>query len=282
MSRSRRGSTQLAQVDTCERAWTLENKQGLVPLRPKKFLMRGSLIHTGLAYWWANQLPQKPSWFLEKPLQQALEEEGRGYPSLIGLALNVTASYAQTYGAPDPTWDPVFVEHEFEAPALDVVGSLWANSEDAVTAKPDLLVLDRATQRLLMVDHKSGAPKEGNEYELSWQFNYYRLVVEACLGRQIDGVVVQTVKTDREGHRCSFDRVEVPLNRHLDEEVRGALARRVEREKQLLDGHYPHPNFGPHSCFGRYGPCDYRPVCLSPPAQRQRVLETEYKRRTEP
>lgn len=277
MGRSKRGSTQLANVDLCERRWAFENIEGLEPIKTPKYFVRGQLIHTALSYWWALQLPEhrQPAWYREKPLGERLNEEGRGYPSFTGLALNVVTSYAQAYPAPDDHWEPLYVEHEFEATwdvqfgqPLSISDSLPPH--EFVTAKPDLIVKERETGRVLMVDHKSGYPKAG-EYDLSWQFSYYRLVLEAA-DVKIDGLVIQTVKMNSDGRECKFDRIEAPLNRHLDHSMREALGRRIEREAVVRARGWGRPNFGPHTCYTRYGPCPYRSICLSEDPEREKLI----------
>ena len=283
MSRSSRGSTQLANVDLCEALWAYENVFNLEPKVPKKHLMRGSLIHEALAYHWAAQLApdQRPPWFYECTLKEALDLVGRGFPSLIGLALNVAAQYQATYGQTDDNWVPLNVEQEFNARVTDtgLVPALgYSVGTDIVSAKPDVVVYDKRDGRTLQVDHKSGLPK-GDAYQLSWQQSYYRQVLEAN-GIRIDGVFIQAVKTNQAGTVCSFDRIEIPMNRHMDPLMFHTLRRRMRKEQHVRERGYGYPSFGDQTCYGRYGACDYRDLCTArDPDHQATIISRDFKQR---
>lgn len=284
MGRSSRGSTQLANVELCEALWAYENVFGLEPRFPPRHLMRGSLIHEALAYHWASQLPaaDRPPWFYELTLKQALDHIGQGRPSLIGLALNVVAQYQASYGPKDENWTPLWVEREFNA-KLTGGGHLasaagYSVGPDVVSAKPDLVAYDQRDGRILLVDHKTGAPK-GSEFELSWQLSFYRMVLEAN-DVAIDGVVIQSVKTNTHGTVCAFDRIEVPMNRHMDPLILHTLKRRMKKEEEVRQRGYGEPNYGPQTCFGRWGPCWYRDLCTArDPDHQQTIISRDFKQR---
>src|SRR3990167_2162552 len=91
---SSRGSHRLAEIDDCPRRWWLRWGLGLEAKgEPPNWATEGTIIHLALAYWFASKLPVKPRWFEEKTLQEALDEEAKGNPQLVALALGVLRAY---------------------------------------------------------------------------------------------------------------------------------------------------------------------------------------------
>jgi hypothetical protein len=288
---SARGSHRLAATHSCERLWTLRYEYGIVPLITKPWTLLGTLVHHCLAYHYAAQLPgEKPDWF-SRPLDDVLNEEGAGNPSLIRTARDVYEFYKRHFAAGD-TWSPVKVEHEFSATVgqLDPGGPFPELDQEVITARTDLLM--EANGYLWIVDHKttSGgwnsdrlpAWKDDGEYLMSWQAMLYLHIARIEMqDREVRGFIIQRVK-----RKAPYDvdrnvlRIPALAYRAVPRAARMMVKREKEIQARLALGESPTPNFA--ACQGRYGPCDYRDLCASETDEMKRlVMTSQYERRPE-
>lgn len=293
---SKRGSHRLAESALCPRKWYLHNIMGAVPKRTLPHFIEGTLIHLVLAYHYAAKMQPPPDWFYERTLDEALEEEGRGYPNAIQLARDCMDAYRDYYGALD-TWEPVSVEHEYIARVGDLrrlvdpfCGAHPADDE-LVTSRIDLVC--RINGYVWHVDYKTtlhGREKlyvynDDGEYALYWQFLVQTLILKLHFGLDYRGMIVQRIYRkdpfdfDRNVVRIPQaayrDAVNVIATRCMDEhriarEARDAAAAGKDMTVWMPSGHY-------WNCFTWGKPCEYRPVCLAEndPSVRE-LLAREY------
>lgn len=293
---SKRGSHRLAESALCPRKWYLHNVMGLVPKRTPDYFIEGTLIHLVLAYHYAAKMAEKPAWYFEKSLDEALEEEGRGYPEAIKLARECCDAYVEHYAGLD-TWEPVAVENEYVVRVGDLrkmvdpfCGAHPADDE-LVTSRIDLVM--RINGYIWHADYKTTLHGRGKlavfnddgEYALYWQFLVQTLILKKHFGLDYRGMIVQRI------YRKSpfdFDRNVVPIpqaalrdavntiaDRCMDEhriarQAREAAADGKDMTVWMPSGHY-------WNCFSWGKPCEYRQLCVAEhaPAVRE-SLTREY------
>lgn len=288
---SAHGSHQLAAANTCERMFYLRYQTGIVPNQDNEppWRLVGSLVHLCLSYHYQAQIPPPhPKWFSERTLDEALAAEGRGHMEIIRNAKEVFDYYKQHWAAGD-AWRPVYVEHQFAASIGELdperAGENPAVDNTLLTAKPDLIV--EANGDLWVIDHKCSAGgwskdrldrwKDDGEYLLAWQPMLYLHIIRKRLPhRNVRGFVIQRIKR-KAPYDVDRNPLRVPARAYS--QVPRTARMLVEKEQSILarvrEGIPPIPNFS--ACFGRYGPCDYRPLCAADSeGTKKSVMETDF------
>lgn len=102
---------------------------------------------------------------------------------------------------------------------------------------------------------------EDGEYGLNWQVLINLVILRKRLGPRVLGFIIQR-STRQEPY--DFDRhvLEIPQLAY-DETPRVArelVKHEYDVKARIEAGGRPSPRF--HACYGRYGPCDYREVCM--------------------
>ena len=257
--------------------------------REKDFQLRGTLIHLALAYYYGSKLNPRPKWFEERDLFSALDERGRGCPDGIQCAKENLELYMQAYA--NDVWKPLHVEEEFAATLgeLDPGGPFPEIDDEIVTCRPDLVV--EAGGSAWVVDYKTAGKvwrrdgkldrwKDDGAFALDWQVLVNLTIVRKRLARPVKGFVVERLKREAP---YDFDRHVLRIPGWAYEQTPRELRLAVKSEIDIVDalnkGILPSPSF--HLCYGRYGPCDYRPICQSDSREQAlRVMNTEYVRET--
>jgi hypothetical protein len=285
---SQRGPHRLAST-ACERLWALRTVYGIAAKTEPPTRLMGTLIHTCLAYHFAEMMTTPPQWARDRTLSDALSQDGEGAPELIRAANDVYAAYRQRFAG--DVWLPIAVEEEFAASIgeLDPDGPDRTLDHEIVTCRADLVV--ESNGDLWIVDHKSTggtygdrlpAWKDDGEYKLSWQIMMNLQIlraprnVERLGGRTVRGFIIQRIK---QRTPFDFDRhvVQVPSKAYAS--VPRAARELVRAERNILDkidrGEAPLPNFS--MCYGRYGACDLFPLCsASTDAEAHMVMDTQF------
>jgi len=287
---SRRGPHRLAST-SCERLWALRSSYGVVAKYDPPLRLQGTLIHTCLAYYYAERMRPQPSWFVERPIDVALAKDGEGHPDLIRNAVAVFEAFKQRVAG--DTWQPICAEEEFEATIgeIDPEGSDTSLNSEVVTCRTDLVI--EVNGELWIVDHKSTGGsynsdrlavwKDDGEYKMNWQImmNLHILRtprnVARLGGRTVRGFIIQRLK---QRPPYDFDRhpVHVPALAYqaTPRTARNFVAKEREILQKIERGESPTPNFG--ACWGRYGACDYHDLCAaSSKSEQQAILDTAYK-----
>lgn len=288
---SRRGSHRLAAAMTCERLWALRYLKGIVPKAQKNFQLLGTLIHTHVAYWFAEKLDEKPKWYYEKTLEEAILDDGEGYPDLMRTAEEASAAFQHHY-ASEP-WHPYSVEEEY----VTTVGAINPNAPDEIkdeqlTCRVDLLAVWNG--EIWCVDHKtqSGQSSTGRlakwksdgQFGLNWQVfqNLWILrTQEPALPYPVRGFAINRIKRSAP---YDFDRhaLQPPELAYNDAPIMitAAVQRERDIQEKILAGGKPTPNYA--ACHGRYGKCDYHDVCSARSKDAQaRIIEMEFMNRSD-
>lgn len=287
---SAHGSHQLAAANTCERMFFLRYEQKIIPNQDNEppFRLIGSLVHLCLSYHYQALVPPPhPKWFTDRTLEEAIIEEGRGHMDIIRTAKEVFEYYKQHWAAGD-TWRPVYVEHQFAASIGELDPALAGSNEEVdntiLTAKPDLIV--EANGDLWIVDHKctSGYSsdrlprwKDDGEYLLAWQPMLYLHIVRKRLPhRNVKGFVIQRIKR-KSPYDVDRNPLRIPARSYsqVPRTARMLVEKEMTIRERVAEGIPPIPNFS--ACYGRYGPCDYRPLCAADSdATKRSVMETDF------
>ena len=292
-------------------AW-LKYDQRWVANIDKPFRLRGSLIHICMQYHYAAKMADPPAWFYEQDLATALEQKGNGSPEDVQLAKELLVAYQREYL--QESWTPFAIEEEFRTTVgeLDPGGPDPTLDDEVVTCRPDLLVVapDFQTQEpgIWVFDYKTAGKnwefsdgrwimrgglerwKDDNEYALHWQVLVNLHVLRAPSNRArlnqllVRGFYIQrmTREPDRRG-TFFFDRhlLKIPQGPYaqVPRAIRYAVAAEREIKMNVAKGIAPRPSFW--ACNTKYGPCDFRPVCMGPtPEERQQILAANYTRDT--
>lgn len=284
---SSRGSHQLACAAQCPRKWYYRYARNLRPLDEPEWRLGGTLIHTAVAYVYAELLIEQsgraPLWWTGQPLAEALAEVGAGYPQLIRDAEQMYHDYKK-YWVIDrnetAVWEVISVEDEYSASIgeLDPGGPDASLDAERVTCKPDLVVRNRIDGLVYVPDHKSKSadfmPRNkgklpewhsNNEFAISWQANVNLHIVRKRLSER--GLTVADFLINRMTRKppFDFDRNTLHISPRVYAAVPRVLRNQVAMERQhratIAAGELPAPHYW--ECFGKYGPCDYRGVCNS-------------------
>lgn len=180
----------------------------------------GSLIHSGISYYWAERMTRKPKWYQEQPdVTVKMVEDALGNPLWLRQAADIMAAY-EKYRAGSP-WVPMFNEETFSA----AIGDLDPNGEDEpaedfeyvcratgetkihqfpnlnserVTCRPDLVI--KAGEGYYCIDHKGagGDTKQGGSLKVinpmfndlaehQWQAMWNSLVIRNGRCDEVEG-----------------------------------------------------------------------------------------------
>lgn len=250
----------------------------------------GTMLHSVLAYHYAEQMERKPQWFIDNPsMLDAIEQDAMGHPDWVRNALAFHAAYKLRW-AGDP-WVPLYCEEEFEATvgALDPEGEdepeedieytdsdgekqvyhLPRLNEEVVTCRPDLII--RHNEYNWIIDHKSqGAARNGTDKlpvindEYPDYTYYWQAMVNMHIVRQkldVEGFIFNRVKRD---FPFDFARDLFSMPDRMYVKVPKVIRSSVKRERvlmrQILAGKPPEPS--PWECQGKWQ-CPYVRLCYA-------------------
>jgi len=123
---SKRGSHRLSDAGGCEVRWYYSHYNKLRKTKGNFYLDFGTLVHTGLAYFYAERMERKPEWYIAQPnVELALEQDSRGNLTWLRNCKEILKAY-ERFELGDP-WKPLYIEEEFAS----TVGELDPNGTDA-------------------------------------------------------------------------------------------------------------------------------------------------------
>ena len=278
---SSRGSHQLSAVLKCERLWALRYYQRLRKTTHKPWTLIGTLVHTCLAYHFAEMLPERPDWYSVRTRDEQLELEGAGHPDLIRQAKDCYEAWKQRHAG--EAWHPMYVEEEFKAPLHAMFGDSCPEDvrDEVVSCKVDLVT--RWNGQVWIVDHKcsSGDARTGRlrrwdgdaDYRLALQVFQNLYILRACLDEPVRGFAIHRVKRSVP---YDFDRHALQPPRIAYEQVQRTIIDAVRRERDITTrierGEKPTPALGV-ACQTRYGPCDYHSICSADTIEDQQIAQ---------
>lgn len=236
---------------------------------------KGSLVHAGLAHYYAEKLEKKPAWYGVRSLEEEWQALAQGQPKLIEDAQRVVRDFRQSDTF--DSWTPLAVEQTFSASVqeLDPTAPIDNASTVRVDAKLDLVV--SSNDAVIIVDHKSTdrGTKEGrlfawnsedNRYRFNFAtlmyFNVSRIDIPRQLGTEPpQNFVVQRIKSsapfDRDRHVIDLSAVALRENGRA---VRAAVHAALRHLEEINSGRpiWPH-----HTACYSGSRCDFAHVCFS-------------------
>jgi len=299
-TRSKLGSTELAEISTCERLYYFKHILKLPALIERLGALLGSLLHICTRYWYAQFLPNgPPPWWYVRTLEEELHRVGVGHPDLILRAEIIFAHYLAQYAEEDRAWKVLAVEEEFEidldtlfegVPLTKLIERDYTRivqlcqEADEPLPKPSKrsdLMLERSDGVQFELDFKSTAGQYGklpiwsstNEWAIAWQPMQYLFIGRRL--RKPDGTfrfprlrsfLVQRLKTSEP---IRFDRNEIEMCDAAYNETPVITMRQLRKRAELradaragmFDRDGPVGSYW--ACENRYGKCDYYPICHS-------------------
>lgn len=264
------------------------------------YRLLGTLLHTRLAFHYAEKMAEKPQWYAHG-VEAALTKDAKGRIDLIERSDMIYEAYQDWWMGRD-NWIPLAVEQEFTATLKEIDPNYEPDPNDpddkpepgeddeVITAKLDLLV--KSNGRTWIVDHKTKSHGWGRtdrledwadeDYSMSWQVHLYLLVTRLACRRmgwqEPDGFIIQRLT-----RKLPFDSdrnvVPVPTMAHQDipRMVRHLLREEVKLRRRIGEGHKPVPNYA--SCAGQWA-CDFLPLCSADTERsRTRLLNQLYTKR---
>jgi len=236
----------------CPQLHAFAHELHLRPIVQKPAPAIGTLVHAGLAYYYAAGLAQRPEWFVYADGFEAIRVLGEATPEYRDTALNVFAAYLERYR--DDTWHPVLVEHQF----------VVQFAHGPYSARTDLLAFDRATGEYVLVDHKilrSLSDSIPGKYATDRQMLTGLAISRAC-GYNVSRVVINA--GTREMPYPNFRRYDIPINAEAFARLGADTAYYIEAMARVRAA-YPDPLNRPRNwdaCLNRaYGECEFYSLC---------------------
>ena len=258
---SRRGSHKMADSGGgCEVRYFYAHHMKLRKTGGNYYMDFGTLVHTGMAYHYAERMERKPQWYLEQPDRDvAMEIDSLGHPVWLKTAKEIMDAFKR-YEAGDPL-HAIYVEEEFET----TVGTLDPDGEDEpaeeieyinskgepsvlklptlndeyVTCRPDLIVMKNGKNYIF--DHKTaGGDRKGSgrlpvmNPETPDYTYYWQAMVNLWIVRQhipVQGFIFNRVKRDIP-YDFSQDPFEIPARQYA--KVPSSIRAAIKRERHLM------------------------------------------------
>ncbi len=300
---SKRGSHKLADAANCPRKWDLRYNRHLrlAPHLEPKWRMAGTIMHDSLAHRYAEALIEEgvydtPSWWDGSTIHEVLAKSGEGYPDLIDLALDLYVEYPERWwrGTVNELdmWQPVSVEEQYQARVgdIDYENLDGVYDDEIITCRTDLVMRNRKTGHLWVVDHKSKSHAWGRkrdrlpvwkpeeDYVLSWQ----AMVNLHILRLHFRDEVVAGFKINRftRSKPFDFDRNTIHIHQPAYDKARSLVRLAVQKETELNGMVAAGKSMPAHfwNCHGPFGLCDYAKLCNAEnEAAALEVVKSDYK-----
>lgn len=262
---SERGWHRFENAARCLRLFALK-EAGLVPRSMSDALVRGSLLHVGLAQHYAMKLQDGKNYYT--PLEgmyafadnMAKEAANAHDAALWRIHIPEVQQAIQAYRNRwrEESWTPVAVEKELRAhlPKLDGSGKFL------FTQRVDLIVKDHHDIHWI-VDHKSCYRIDGRtlrQFTLSGQFLGYQIFGRKMYGKKFGGVILNRVRLrgPYDFDRCTLEPAPQAIRR---------FTRNLAQIEDLTDryeGEDPHTwpaAYSEQVCWGKYGKCPAFELC---------------------
>lgn len=278
--KSERGYHRLGLASVCLRsyAYTYLDKVPGADSAPSESLplIRGSLLHLGLAHHYAHQSIAKEGRALVNgteitdakdlmspadAVRHDAQKNGPLWEGHVPSILECLVAYARRWGN-DDDWDILGIEHEYRVrlPTVPAEVSLY-------TQRADLVVRERSTKKVWIVDHKSAYMLNGKtakQYVLHGQFLGYAALGRKEYGAAFGGVLLNRIKISG----CEFDRrATEPAPASIASFVRNLVhvEKQILQYKDLPADHWP-GTLHETVCVSKYGECPFFNRCQWGPA----------------
>lgn len=281
-SQSERGAHRIGLASTCLRKYAYRiqdavqtgSVQSVTTSVP---LIQGTMLHLALAHHYAHKafrdgakLVDACDMTINDPAQvytpiEALIEQSKimaHWYEHLSVVETAYREYCMTYGA-ETNWQVLAVEQQLRAriPGLDDDRSLY-------TQRADLIVRDKATSKVFIVDHKKAyaiISKTADQYILHGQFLGYQRLGAMQYSDAFGGVILNRIRL----HPTEYQRSMIgSAPAAVDGYVR--QLRSIEQMIEQCEATYGPPGTNAHSwpgafheetCFGKHGKCDYFDKC---------------------
>lgn len=296
---SARGSHRLSSASQCPTKYKLRYIDGIREASDSPWRMGGTLHHNAIAHRYAERLMEQggeaPDWWRGESIDEHLDRTGKGWPKLVTLAREMYDAYPAywwQHNSKFEPWDIISVEKEYYARVADIDPDYEGCSDPAgpmgeaidneiISCGTDLLVRNRDSGLLYIVDHKSKAPfdpyakrqgltsweRDSEQYVLSWQGIINLHIIRHNFPDEIIGGFM--VNRFTRSPPWEFDRhpVSIPQNAMGASRmtIRHAVSKELALEAACREGRDVPQYFW--SCHGKFGLCDYAPLCSAPSSE---------------
>lgn len=284
---STRGISRLSIVHECAMKWALRYQARLRPKAKPHDTDRivGQLIHTMLAYSYAERMEVPPAWLFDRPLDREINRTAAGRPETIDIAQAAVDAYRRYFaGESDQS---TAVEHEVAVP-------LSAIDPDAPEELRDEMVTGRfdriyeANGRIIAEDHKTAAsraqrlyPLDAHRYSVNRQVLLYLYLLRAAFpDREIGGFVIRQIKQYPPfDFRRSAVTIDAQAYTALPALVTTAIEREIALSRALAARKPQRSGVMLEACRAYNRQCDYYALCWAgDAAERERIQREEYER----
>ena len=254
---SERGWHRIEAAARCLRLYALK-QSGHVPFPESVPLIRGSLVHIGLAHIYARKQeidagrdPEKYYSPTDAVLKLA-EKNGPAWEELIDLCCDMVNAYRLKWGD-DRNWEVISVEEELRAK----LRAKWL-----YTQRADLIVRDQFG-KVWIVDHKTAfriTSKTLAPHVLDGQMLGYQMFGRKRFGKDFGGVIINRITTRAP---FQFDRSMLEPAPHALSKFASNLCE-LEATIEEYEGKPPMEWPGAYSnlvCTHKYGKCDAYDKC---------------------
>lgn len=291
-------------IQTCKRSagYYLAHKREMNKSRPA--LRFGQIIHKILEYRYLNHGTYCDADCVkgmvnvadaEFAMWQGEPDDYRNYACAVSVIKKYTEQYAiEDFDIIKLSDGKLFVERMFAAPLgkIKVGRQLWVRNPDntieqrhvdeiVVVQKGKIDLVFRREGRIYGMDHKTTAimgPSYFAEFELASQFHGYSWAIQQITGELPAGFVINGLgirKPTKSGQALEFVRQTIPIYPALVSEwqldtmqliaefINGCATNALPKETKW--------------CVGKYGPCEFKPVCgLEPHLRMMSLYSNEY------
>lgn len=254
---SERGWHRIESAARCMRLYALK-ASGHVPFPESEPLIRGSLVHIGLAHIYARKQEADSGGNPDKyysPIDAVLklaEKNGEAWLDMVDTCCDMVNAYRLKWGD-DRNWEVISVEEELRAK----LRGKWL-----YTQRADLIVRDQFG-KVWIVDHKTAfriSSKTLTPHILDGQMLGYQMFGRKRFGDSFGGVVINRITTRAP---FQFDRATLEPAPHALSRFVGNLCE-LEETIERYEGRPPMEWPGAYSnlvCTHKYGKCDAYDKC---------------------
>jgi hypothetical protein len=212
---SRKGWHRIQKMIQCPRLFALsymtDRPKDIKP--PAEPLIKGSLLHVGLAHHYALQSEEWADKDLYSPhdsIEVLAQEQPVGHRSAwqryVPEVQAALADYMLHWAAEQ--WTPQGIEHELCVNVFDEE----TNKTYFYTQRVDLVWKHPVTEKIWFVDHKTTGrftPRTVGEYSMNGQFLGYQCIGQEMFGDMWGGVLLNVIEWSKDGGSPRFERMPI-------------------------------------------------------------------------
>jgi len=268
---SRRGWHRLQNALKCPRlaAWSARDREAQSESCPSAALIKGSLLHVGLAHYYAQKFEghahqgseyYDPVDAITKLVESQPAAHQDQWSEWVPMVTKTLLNYMLHWQ--NESWTPWEIEKELETTIRDEE----RGNDFLYTQRVDAVFMHPQNGKCWFVDHKSTfkiMDKTTKKYSLSGQFLGYNLLGMRKYGPNFGGVLLNMIGWGNAKSGPEFQRITLPAAPFSQERFEKTLVyaeRILDDHKGQEPGEWP----GVHhetACWTTYGPCKYFDRC---------------------